>query len=213
MTSEGAKIPPELIEETKKFARTQLHPGDAHGWPHVERVLRNARRLHLSEGGNWDLIVLTVLLHDVGRREELESIMQNRSELRKSEIEHHAVISARKAREFLAKNSIPEEIITQVESGILTHSFSAGGRPETIEAKIVSDADKLDALGAIGIYRTIAFQVEAGTGLTGVIRHFHEKLLKLGKDLFTSTAKELAKKRTEYMQGWLSHLEEETGEK
>jgi len=111
---------------------------------------------------------------------------------------------ARKILSELGYSKI-DEIIHAIEA----HSFSAGNKATSLEAKILSDADKLDALGATGIYRAAQYSVEHNRPMEDYIAHFHEKLLKLVDLLYTEEAKNLALKRHMFMEKYLVQLEKE----
>lgn len=187
----------ENLQHIKEIARTYYHDDDLHGWGHVLRVLENARRLHAVEGGEWVIIETLVWLHDVGRK------------LEKTEGKHHALLSANLAAEFLETLSIDPKLISTIVEGIMSHSFSIGGKPSTLEAKILSDADKLDAIGAIGIYRACAYQVQHGLGIQAVLDHFEEKLLILDQKMYLPAALSIAKKRIERLLQFQKDLLEE----
>ncbi|MHA1733516.1 MAG: HD domain-containing protein [Promethearchaeota archaeon] len=204
-------IPRETLDEIEGWVLGELPPGDEHGAGHTLRVLANARAIHEKEGGRWDIVKVTALLHDVGRPVEMEARQRRAGGEVGVEVPNHAEVSAGKARVLLERLGLPRDTVELVTRGILAHSFSAGVVPETLEAKIVSDADKLDALGAIGVFRTISYQVRAGTGLDGVIDHFHAKLLRLHERMHTATGRALAKERTEFMEAWLERLLLEAG--
>ncbi len=172
-------ILPDLIEYSKKFIDLS---DDIHGLGHIHRVISNAKKIHAIEGGNWPLITSLVWLHDIGRIFE------------KSSKKHHAIISNALAIEFLS-SKIDQEMIDQISHGILAHSFSNGQEAKTLEAKILSDADKLDALGYIGIYRECAYQAKLNLGINAVIQHSDTKLLKLLDKIYLPYSKKLAKKR------------------
>lgn len=125
----------------------------------------------------------------------------------------------------MIKNHFPEGKTEQVAHAIEAHSFSAGIKPQTIEAKIVQDADRLDALGAIGIAR--CFLVGGSLNRTlyhpsdpfcserepddslWTVDHFYEKLLKLSNTMNTASAKKEAGRRAEFMKVYLERLKEE----
>ncbi len=126
---------------------------------------------------------ISSLLHDIGRFKE------------KSEKLNHAELSAEMAERFL-KSITPHfspESIKKILHCIRAYSFSNQVKPITIEAKILSDTDKLDALGAIGLYRTIGFTVKKGGNLDNVIYHLEEKILNLKNLLYLARSKEMAK--------------------
>ena len=115
------------------------------------------------------------------------------------------------ARRFLEENKIPPERITQICEVINSVSFSQNKdrRPETIEAKIVQDADRLDALGAIGIARTFAYGGKHGRPFEESVQHFSDKLLLLKDLMNTKTGRKLAEKRHVFLEIFLKELKEE----
>jgi len=134
----------DLIEKTRVFATT-FHEGEpsSHDMSHINRVEALCREIQKEEGGNLLILRLAALLHDVGVIKEHE------------EGGDHALYSAEIAAEFLGRAGLEEKTIEAVTYCIRTHRFSGGKSPETIEARILQDADRLDALGAIGIFRSI----------------------------------------------------------
>jgi uncharacterized protein len=207
-----------IIEKAKYLLQSQYaDESTGHDWLHLERVLKNAITIHQTEGGDYFLIVMGALLHDV-----------TDYKLNDSESE-----GADKLLKIFAQLKLNEELQKQILKIIEEVSFSGGyGKtPSTIEAKIVQDADRLDALGAIGIARAFAYGGKKNRLLyqpdilpqhyknklayqksnAPTINHFFEKLLKL-MDLFnTQTAKQIAQKRHEFMLQFLDNFFEETG--
>lgn len=193
-----------------KKAQGLYNPGDpAHDWAHVQRVMANARRLHASEGGNLEILLAAVLLHDI------VNLAKNHPQRKQA-----SAMSARAAREYLKPDFAPAEIehIAQV---IEEHSFSLGRRPSTLEAALLQDADRLDAVGAVGVMRTVATGAKMGSAFyrdqepfatsrelvdDNMIDHFYIKTLKLGSGMNTATARELAAARVEFMQTFLAQL-------
>jgi len=118
------------------------------------------------------------------------------------------------ARSFMEQKGLPSEMVEQICKIINSVSFShnRGRRPETLEGRIVQDADRLDAIGAIGIARTFAYGGKDGRGLSESIKHFYDKLLLLKEEMNTDAAKEMAQKRHEYMKDFLEEYYIETGE-
>ena len=119
------------------------------------------------------------------------------------------------ARNFLKSANVDPETTDRICEVINSVSFSKnrGKKPETIEGQIVQDADRLDAIGAIGIARTFAFGGKHNRSLESSIDHFHEKLLLLKDMLNTEKAKELAENRHRFMEQFLKEWEKETGAK
>ena len=119
------------------------------------------------------------------------------------------------ARNFLKSQNIEGDMIERICEVINGVSFSKnrGKRPETLEGKIVQDADRLDAMGAIGIARTFAYGGKCGRSLDSSLQHFYDKLLLLKDELNTQEAKKIAEIRHEYMQGFLNEIQEEINTK
>jgi uncharacterized protein len=176
-----------------------------------------AEHLAQAEGADLEIVRAAALLHDAK-----ESETRGGDEGR---VAHHRA-SAEFAREILAAEGWPEERILAVQHCILAHRFrNDGEEPRTLEAKVLFDADKLDVLGAIGIVRTIAYDVVvgqpvyaepseqfrvSGEKLPGEPHSsYHEYLFKLSKikdQLHTSTAKALAERRHQLMADFFSQL-------
>lgn len=165
-----------------------------HDAAHSIRVYKNAIKIAEKEPGS-DLLVVSLasLLHDV----DDHKIFKNRNN--------------ENARSFLSDKCISDEITEKIISVINSVSFSKnrGKRPETIEGRIVQDADRLDAIGAIGIARTFAYGGEHGRSIEESIQHFYDKLLLLKDELNTDTAKEIADKRHEFLEAFIAELKEE----
>ncbi len=127
----------------------------AHDREHVYRVLHNAVRIAGSEpAANADVIIAAALLHDISRPEQLADPSVD-----------HALHGAEKAHAFLTAQGFPADFCAHVRDCIRTHRFRKSAPPETLEAKILFDADKLDATGAIGIARTLQYSGEIGRPL------------------------------------------------
>jgi len=165
-----------------------------HGWGHVERVFRLAAWLAERTGARAEIVLPAALLHDVGRVEEVGEGID------------HAEASARIARQVLPAWGYPPAQVEEIVQCILAHRFSSGPPPATLEAQVLSDADKLDALGAVGIARTFLHGGAEGRGLAESLPHFHHKLLRLGEHLYTEPARRLAAGRLAYMRGFLQRL-------
>ena len=188
-----------------------------HGYDHIVRVYRMADRLARAEGADPEIVRAAALLHDA----EGPFTSDARAE--------HQLASAEYARQILAAEGWENDRIAAVQHCIRAHRFRDDReQPETIEAKVLFDADKLDAIGAIGAVRAIAYAVldqqhlftepsaqflenwqkrpdEAHTP-------YHEYLFKLSKlkdRMFTSTGKALAQKRHDYLEGFFSQLHAE----
>ena len=131
------------IESLKKIAKSKLGKNDpAHDFEHVMRVYRNAQIISKNENGNEKLILSAVLLHDIIK-------IKNRKK--------SALKSAKLSEIILKENSFLDDEIKIISDAIKEHSFSKGKIPSTIEGKILQDADRLDAIGAIGLARVFSF--------------------------------------------------------
>jgi len=164
----------------------------SHDKDHVERVVKLAVYIAKREGADVEVVKKAAELHDIARDKP-----------------NHAVESAKIAREMLKKQGYSDEFIEKVAHCIKAHSFSSGIEPKTLEAKILSDADKLDAIGAIGVARAFIFSGESGRSIEETLKHFEEKLLKLKDILYTNTAKELAKERHEFLLRFYKQIKKE----
>jgi len=207
----------DIIQLTENFVKDKLK-GDVtgHDWHHIDRV-RNAA-LFICEkenSGNPFIIELAALLHDVADAKLNESKEEG----------------TRQLEQFVDSLSLDEDERNHVLKAIATVSYSGGNnaKPETIEAKIVQDADRLDAIGAIGIARTFAYGGKKGhviydpsvdarvnmteeeyrNGQSSTIQHFYEKLLKLKELLHTNTASKIAAKRHQLMESYLEEFYKE----
>lgn len=170
---------------------------EAHGFPHTIRVACNALEIAVEEDADIDVVLAAALLHDVGRAgEDVLGV-------------HHAVLSAELAPTLLRGAGFPVEKIEAVREAILAHSFSLGGRPSTVEACIVSDADKIDALGAIGFYRMTLVSGETGRPPGDTVAHFYEKLRLLPGLMCTRAGRARAERLVERLRVMVEWLWEE----
>jgi uncharacterized protein len=210
----------DLIEKTREFVASFLEgEPSSHDMGHINRVEALCLEIQKEEGGDPLILRLAALLHDVGVVKEHE------------EGGDHALYSAEIASEFLRKAGFGKEFIEAVASCILTHRFSGGKSPDTIEARILQDADRLDALGAVGIFRAV-FSMGALTMLkhtTGIdkgiskktvyvddpIEGFNEymryKPFTIPEKLNTNASKRIAEERLKIMRLYLEALNLETG--
>ncbi|MGC9011662.1 HD domain-containing protein [Thermogladius sp.] len=161
-----------VVAEARRVARESLGSDFDHGYPHVERVRKWAWEIVREEGLKVDPLVLdlSVYLHDVGR------VIG----------EPHAYYSAVFAAGFLKRWGLDDAVVEKVVNAIEYHSFSYSRSkkvwPMSTEALVLSDADKLDALGVVGFLRVFAYNWKTGSSMDDIIKHFHEKIFRL-KDL------------------------------
>ncbi|AKB47303.1 metal-dependent phosphohydrolase [Methanosarcina sp. Kolksee] len=210
----------DLIEKTREFVATFLEgEPSSHDMSHINRVEALCLEIQKEEGGDPLVLQLAALLHDVGIIKEHE------------EGGDHAVYSADIASEFLSRTGLGKEVIEAVTSCIRTHRFSAGEKPDSLEARILQDADRLDALGAVGIFRAVLSMgalrmlkhktgMDKGSSKRTVyiedpIEGFNEymkyKPFTIPEKLNTDAAKKIAEERLKIMHIYLKALNLEAG--
>ncbi len=168
-----------------------------HDADHTMRVYRNALVIAESEPDCDRMIVsLSALLHDADDHKLFAT-------------EHNE-----NARTFLGENQVPQRMTERICDTINSVSFSRnrGRAPETLEGKIVQDADRLDAMGAVGIARTFAYGGEHGRPVADSIQHFHDKLLRLKDLMNTKAGRRMAEHRHEFLEAFLREYEAESGQ-
>ena len=211
-----------LIDNTILFVKQQLENAEGgHDWFHIERVYKNA--LLIAEGVDCDLIVvkLGALLHDIA-----DSKFHGGDE----------TVGPKTARTFLESQNVKEDIILHVIAIIENISFKGGNFEKKFNSKeleIVQDADRLDAIGAIGIARTFNYggfknrplynpniqpnmnmnKEEYKNSESPTLNHFYEKLLLLKDKMNTETGKKIAQERHQFMELFLENFYEECGTK
>lgn len=191
----------------------------AHDAEHSLRVLYLAMEIAGEcPDVDWDVLIAACLLHDIGRAEQLRNPKLD-----------HAAVGAQMALGFLQKSGFSQDFALRVSECIRTHRYRGQAIPQSLEAKILFDADKLDVCGAVGIARTLLYEGNLGQPLyfrkpSGSIcdadgqtqpcflREYHRKLRHISSRLFTARAKELARQREEfarqYYQQLLSEIQE-----
>ncbi len=206
----------QLLRDAAAFAREQLsHDSSGHDWWHIERVVALARHIAHEEGADAFICELAALLHDVADYK----------------IAGDEDTGLRTVRDWLTRHEADDQTTTSVMEIISTMSFGGGNRPpmRTIEGRVVQDADRLDAIGAVGIARAFAFGGSRGRPLydpsesprayesqdayhnstASTIMHFHEKLLLLKDRMNTPYARRLAEQRHAYMLAFLREFDAE----
>lgn len=187
-----------------------------HDFDHILRVYRLAERIGQAEGADMEILLAAVLLHDTA----------DAAPDSQGERPTHHLASADFARRYLTEEGWPEDRIEAVLHCIRTHRFRGTERPQTLEARILYDCDKLDVTGAIGVLRTVAYAALAGQPLTGQPSEqfrltgqkepgeghtpYHEYLFKLSKVRFhTAAAQAIAAERQGYMADFFNRLHAE----
>ena len=185
-----------LVNAAEDYIRTLFAENtDGHGFGHSMRVYRSALLILETEPEADRLVVsLGALLHDADDHKLFHT-------------ENNA-----NARRFLTEQGVDPETADRICGAINAVSFSQnrGKRPETIEGQLIQDADRLDAIGAVGIARTFAYGGKHGRTPEASIAHFHEKLLLLKNLMNTEQAKALAEERHAFMEAFLRQWDRET---
>ena len=188
----------------------------AHDKDHIYRVLYNALNIARTEKNvDYDVLITSCLLHDIGRKEQYEN-----PEL------SHAEVGAEKAHNYLIENGYDKIFAGKVHHCILTHRFRQNNVPESLEAKILFDADKLDVTGALGVARTLLYQGKVGEPLytfcpdgtvsdgegdpdPSFFQEYKYKLEKMYDRFYTERGKEIAFQRREAAKNYYYDLLEE----
>lgn len=204
----------DTILELQRYVRQRLRGDSAHDFDHVMRVYNNAKKIASHEQVNLKLVLAAALLHDIvsfpktDKRSKIASLM-----------------SADEAAKILPKYNFTKKEIKIVCGAIKDHSYSQNKVPKTPEGKILQDADRLDALGAIGIARTFSVggaenrpiynsldpfcKARIPDDKCWTVDHFYRKLLLLEGGMNTDFAKKVARKRTKIMCRFLADLGKE----
>jgi len=206
----------EIIEKTERFAKNKLRgEGTGHDWWHTLRVNKMAKRIGKEEGADLFVVELAALLHDIADWKFQD----------KGDDSVGAII----AKEWLESLGVEDKIVSHVCSIIKDVSFKGAGVKDKLdspEGKTVQDADRLDAIGAIGISRCFAYGGNVGRQIynpnikpkkhksfaeykknnSPSINHFYEKLLLLKNRMHTETGKKLARERHEFMEKYLNRF-------
>ena len=192
-----------MITAAMDFARSVFEgDGSGHDFDQTLRVYHMAVRIAEEEGADLQTVALAALLHDVDDHKLSPATCEKKE----------------RAVGFLRSHGAGEEEIRAITEIISQISFSAGnGCPDTLEGRCVQDADRLDAIGAIGIGRAFAFGGSRGRRMydpegmdkTATVEHFYEKLFRLKDLMTTQTGKTLARQRDEFMHSFLEQFCEE----
>lgn len=205
-----------LLEDIRKEAEAMLAGRDpGHDMEHVSRVYAMAEQIGKEEGADLEILLASALLHDL--------VVHPKGSEKRS---RSADDSAELAEKMLQKRGWFKDRIERVSYCIRSHSYSKNVNPATLEAKILQDADRLDALGAVGIARTFSVGgsemrkfynpadpfCETGRkpeDTKWTLDHFKAKLLKLEGTMHTASARKIAHERTRFMEAFLAQLEKE----
>lgn len=207
-----------LIQRIEQEAKEYFeNASPCHDWSHIERVNELVNYIGQKEQADLTILQLAALLHDIGREKEKKS---------NGEI-CHAEEGSKLAKNILKSYEIDKQIIEQVCHCIETHRFRNEKQPQTIEAKVLYDADKIDSIGAIGIARAYSWagehkqnlysnfseEGEAGTGYGNnhtPVREFYAKLRNVKNKMLTKTGKEIAQRRHNFTVKFFERLKRES---
>lgn len=197
-----------------EFMQQEMQVDAAHDISHVQRIVNTAKKLAVEEGADLSIVLPAAYLHDCFTYPKDHP---NRKQ--------SSIIAAKKAVAFLESIDYPQQYHDAIAHAIEAHSFSANIRPNTLEAKVVQDADRLDALGAIGITRCIQVSTEFDAQLYDdkdifaqqrelddkqfTLDHFQTKLFKIAETMNTESARREAQKRKAFMQAYIEQLHDE----
>lgn len=188
----------------------------AHDIEHLMRVAETSKHIYKHEGGNMDVIIIASYFHDIVSLPK-DSLIRHLS----------SILAAKKTIEILKEHfkEVSASLYGQIADAIRSHSYSSGIKPITIEAKIIQDADRLDAIGAIGLARVFYIAGKLGQKIynaedpfairrslddkTYALDHFYMKLLKLPETINTNEGRNMAEKRVAYLSGFIDKLKEE----
>lgn len=203
------------FEKLRALVKKKLEQNDtAHDFEHIMRVLKNATMIARKEKASIRIITAAVLLHDIISYPKSDPRSKNSS-----------IESALESRKILKKYKFSHDEINTISDAIRDHSFSRGAIPQTLEGKILQDADRLDALGAIGIARTFSVsgsekkpfynnvdpfcKKRLPDDKNWTVDHFYKKLLLLEKTMNTNAGRIEARNRIKVMKKFLDELKKE----
>lgn len=186
-----------LNKEILCFVTGTLRKTGGHGLDHTIRVTRLCEHIGTAEKANLQILIPAALLHDIARPHEEETGSP------------HEIEGARISEKLLNEIGFNHEYIPAVIHAIKAHRYRSELIPETLEAMILSDADKLDAIGAVGIARAFMTAGEREGDLQDGVDHIHEKLLNLADLMYTPCARLIARKRHIFLENFVRTLSEE----
>lgn len=214
----SSSLDPHWERRFKSFLVNEVADTDAaHDFAHIERVVTTARRLAKKVDAALEVVVPAAWLHDC--------VILPKDDPNRDQASRRA---GETARSFLQESGYPKRWLDDIEHAIAAHSYSAGIAPETVEAKVVQDADRLDALGAVGLARCFMVAGDLGHALydpddpfcadrapdddTFAIDHFYSKLLRLPDTMKTDAGRAEAQRRVQFLRTYLDQLAQEIGE-
>jgi len=206
----------EIIQKSTVFAAAKMRSlKPSHGWDHVQRVVICADRIAKQENADRFIVKVSAILHDIAR--ELEDASGGKL--------CHAMLGGKMAYEFLIETGLDQTRAYHIAKCITAHRFRNSKKPESIEAMVLFDADKLDSIGAIGIGRAFLFSGEVGARLHNpdidirttkayseedtAYREYVVKLQRIKDIMFTAEGKRIAMERHNFMGEFFARLQAE----
>jgi uncharacterized protein len=207
----------QIVDAAKTFAKdkmTRLH--SSHGWDHTERVVAMAEHIaSTEERADPFIVIAAAVLHDIARIDEVESAGGR----------CHAELGSGMAYEFLTVNGLDPARAGHIRDCILSHRYRNDHHPDSIEAKILYDADKLDSIGAVGVGRAFLFSGEVGARLHNpdidvnltrayskedtAYREFMVKMRFIHDKMLTAEGKRIAADRHRFMTDFFTRIQDE----
>jgi uncharacterized protein len=208
-------IDPDLLQRLHRQAELRARNDDpAHDFGHVLRTVANGKQIAGAEGADGDIVHLAALLH------EWVSFPKGHPDSPRS-----GEVCAEQVAKLLDDEGVDGRLAERVCGSIRVHAFSAGLEARSLEAKVLQDADRLDAIGAIGVARCFATCARMGRPLyhpgdpfcerrepddkSWGLDHFYRKLLRIPETLHTPTARTLGRSRALFLQAYLAQLRQE----
>ena len=191
------RIMDKKIDAMRYYIKGVFTQPGSHGLDHVLRVVHLCEIIGKEENADMTVLLPAALFHDIGRPAETKTGIP------------HEEAGAQMAESYLRSVHYDEECIRKITHAIRTHRYRSIAKPETLEAQILSDADKLDAMGAAGIARTCIRAGEHHGDIGDAVAHMHDKLLNLHDMMYTKTAKTLAEERHQFLCTFLETLTDE----
>lgn len=207
----------QLEQACREFILSLVHADVAHDITHIERVVRVAKQLCIAEQAQMEVVLPAAWLHDC------VAVAKNHPDRAKA-----STMAGDKAISFLTELGYDSQYFSAIHHAIAAHSFSANIAVQSVEAQIVQDADRMDALGAIGVSRCMKVGGSIGRHLYNAddpfcnqrtpndhlytLDHFYIKLMHIANSMNTPSAKAEAARRTTYMHEFLEQLKSEIGQ-
>ncbi|UJG41737.1 MAG: HD domain-containing protein [Candidatus Heimdallarchaeum aukensis] len=187
-----------IFKEGYSFVSSKLdNDSSTHSLEHTIRVIDLCYSIGVKLHVFLDVCLLSALFHDVARPEESKTG------------ECHAEMGSKIAFDFLSERGFPD-LAEEVRVNILEHRFSKSREPTSIEGKILQDADMLDALGSIGLFRVISFSLEHNRDIDEMLLHFDDKLFLLPSRMHFCFTKRLARRRLKILKQFYNQIKDET---